>query len=89
MINLRNIIQGWWNLTFPDPKIEVVAKKRLEICKTCIYNSANQQKYGLMKWMQNIRLLIKRCNKCGCPLEAKTRAMGERCPYSKWKEVNT
>ena len=35
MCRLSEIYEGWKNLTFPNPKIEKIAKKRMEICVGC------------------------------------------------------
>ena len=35
MSRLSEIYEGWKNLTFPNPKIEELAKKRMAICVEC------------------------------------------------------
>ena len=35
MSKLSEIYEGWKNLTFPDPKTEELAKKRMTICVEC------------------------------------------------------
>jgi len=35
MSKLSEIYDGWKNLTFPDQKIEIEAKRRIEICINC------------------------------------------------------
>ena len=35
MSRLSEIYEGWKNFTFPNQKIEIEAKKRIEICITC------------------------------------------------------
>jgi len=32
---LSEIYEGWKNLTFPNPEVEVEAKRRIEICINC------------------------------------------------------
>jgi recombinational DNA repair protein RecR len=35
MSKLSEIYEGWKNFTFPNPKIEAEAKRRIEICIVC------------------------------------------------------
>ena len=35
MSRLSEIYEGWKNFTFPNPKIEAEAKRRIEICIVC------------------------------------------------------
>jgi hypothetical protein len=35
MSRLSEIYEGWKNYTFPNPKVEVEAKRRIEICVDC------------------------------------------------------
>lgn len=35
MSRLSEIYEGWKNFTFPNPKIEGIAKSRIEICVKC------------------------------------------------------
>lgn len=35
MNRLLEIYEGWKNFTFPNPKTEELAKKRMEICVEC------------------------------------------------------
>lgn len=44
------------------------ANARLEICKTCEFFNATQQ----------------RCSKCGCYMAVKTYLKAESCPVGKW-----
>jgi hypothetical protein len=64
------IVEGWHNVTFPDPKIEEIAVKRSEICNGC----------DQVKWVCGIAV----CKLCGCPLTAKCRSLSEECDLGKW-----
>lgn len=42
MSRLSEIYEGWKNFTFPNPRIEKIAEKRMEICVNCpMLNSRN------------------------------------------------
>jgi hypothetical protein len=47
---------------------EADKEKRLNICKSCEFYDAGQE----------------RCSKCGCYLKVKTYLKAERCPVGKW-----
>lgn len=38
---LSEIKEGWGNIIFPTPEIELIAIKRAEICATCEHNKVN------------------------------------------------
>lgn len=65
------IVEGWRNVIFPDPQIEVIAVKRSKICNEC----------DKVKWVCGIAI----CELCGCPLTAKCRSLSEECDDGKWK----
>ena len=64
------IVEGWKNVVWPDPQIEVIAKNRSEICNGC----------DQVKWVCGIAV----CKLCGCPLTAKCRSLSEECDLGKW-----
>lgn len=71
---LQEIYDGWKNLLVPDkelePHIEKIAAMRLNICRTCPFNS-------------DFHVTIRpdrHCTKCGCTLAAKTRSLISECP---------
>jgi len=45
-------------------------ERRLEVCYDC-------------KWVRGKGIMLK-CSRCGCFLQAKTRAWMMRCPIKKW-----
>lgn len=49
-------------------------KKRLSICKTCIY----------IKPIPGFSNLIGRCEICGCFMDAKVKYAKSSCPEGKW-----
>lgn len=76
---IQNIINGYWNMLFPKPSIEKLAKYRMSICNTCPhkgYYYFTLFKFKLWK--------ISKCNRCGCVLNAKTRSLEAKCPINKW-----
>jgi hypothetical protein len=66
---LSEIYEGWKNYTFPNPKIEEIAKKRIEICV----------KNECKRFRSN-----KSCALCGCYMPAKVRSPKSRCKIGKW-----
>jgi hypothetical protein len=82
--NWLQIYEGWINHLIPTEalkeKILETSVKRLEICRTCDWNSKNAGKYG-----------PERCLDCGCPLIAKTKCLSCYCELSspKWEAMLT
>ena len=69
MSRLSEIYEGWKNLTFPNPKVEEIAKKRMAICVENKCKKLNARNY---------------CMVCGCYMPAKTRSKASKCPLKKW-----
>jgi hypothetical protein len=69
MSQLSEIFEGWKNLTFPNPQIEELAKKRISIC---VENSCK-------KFKKN-----NTCGMCGCYMPAKVRSRRSRCLKGLW-----
>ena len=68
MSKLEEIYNGWKNLVFPNPEIEIIAKERMRICvEECIELSD-----------------INVCKQCGCYMPAKTRSPQSACTLHKW-----
>lgn len=53
---------------FLDKDLLELSKKRMDICNTC----------------PNFNTVPKKCNLCGCYMEAKTRLRNAACPIEKW-----
>ena len=75
MSKLKQIVQGYNNWIFPDKKTEDLAVHRLAICKECPERSDAQN---------SLISTFSSCKKCGCMLQAKTRAEQAQCPLLKW-----
>ncbi len=73
---LKNIVQGYTNWIFENPEIEKIATERLAICQVCPERSDQQN---------SLVSTFSVCTKCGCTLNAKTRAPQAQCPLLKWK----
>ena len=71
MINLSEIIIGWKNYIVKDPKIEIIAEKRMETCVKC----------------DKLKRDNNRCTVCGCYMVAKTRNLKSTCPLNKWDGI--
>lgn len=70
-----NIIEGYSNLIITSEEVEILAKKRFEICIKC----DNKKPLIVINGIQHYV-----CSKCSCPLDAKLRAKDEVCPIGKW-----
>lgn len=69
---LQEILNGWKNYTFKTPKVERLAKERLEICVSCkIKDRPGMTSYNT-------------CRVCGCYVSAKVRSEKSSCPLGKW-----
>jgi hypothetical protein len=83
----KEIVEGWRNYIFEDPKVEEIAKKRAAACSICphaVMGSWNQKMPD--KTIQVIKGM--KCSLCGCPLSAKCRSLDSECPILKWKAEN-
>jgi hypothetical protein len=69
MSQLEEIYTGWKNYIFPNPEVEVEAKRRIAICVT------NECK----KFRPN-----KSCALCGCYMPAKVKSPNSHCGIGKW-----
>ena len=67
----KSIINGYTNLVSPNPEVELLAAKRLEVCNTCKFNKT----FGIAN--------IHYCSKCFCVIQAKVRSLEENCNL--WK----
>lgn len=84
---IKEIVEGWKNYAFTDPKIEELAEYRAGICGEC-----PEPQPGLFQVLDNSTMKFKQveglvCNQCGCPLSAKTRSPNSACPLNKWLEM--
>jgi hypothetical protein len=67
----QEILDGWKALVWKDPERERLAQYRSLHCGICEHLSTTA-KYYLY------------CNRCGCYIPAKVRAIGSKCPINKW-----
>lgn len=75
---LLHIIEGHVNkaisnTALADSEVEKLAAMRMAACICC---KTDQDQPCLIEQ--------KRCCKCGCDMEAKTRVLGAKCPLGKW-----
>ena len=78
--NIASVYEGVKNKIFKRSFVEDIANERWKICKVC----------------EELDLVGKECaapgtqpccRDCGCSLGIKTRALSNRCPKDKWKEL--
>ena len=68
----KAICTGWKNVIWASPQIKKMAMKRAKECAKCDHIIAIMGK-GIC------------CGKCFCPITAKTKVPGERCPIGTWE----
>jgi hypothetical protein len=74
----KEIFNGWKNLLIKDDYVELIAKKRIEICNSCDENSRKKE----IKHRPDFH-----CTACGCTLAAKTRSLESACPMKFWPSL--
>jgi hypothetical protein len=83
-IILSNIIAGWANLAFTDPKVEELARKRADICASCPFATLVGGLHTIVVDNKTTQVRGLKCSKCGCPLSAKIRSPHDSCPIGLW-----
>lgn len=76
------IFEGIANSIFRTEHIDEISEERLKICRTC-------DGFDTIGTGCAVRGTQPCCNKCGCSLKLKTRALSSRCPIGKWGEEIT
>jgi hypothetical protein len=74
----KRIAEGWKNVVFTSPTVEVIAKGRAKVCAACphaVPSSWLQAVVGdEVKEIQGLK-----CELCNCPISAKVRSLNEKC----------
>lgn len=81
--NLRNILDGFEGVLFPDAVTEDIAKKRAAVCAKCP-KAVKKGVFSVVRDSKIIDIQGMACSVCGCGLSAKVRARQDRCPDGKW-----
>lgn len=81
MIKVKDILIGWWNYLFPNPRIEEMAARRLRHCYGHQYKEGDNVVITTPRCKENNNGV---CGLCLCPLKSKTRAPEQECPILKW-----
>lgn len=81
--NIRNIIDGFEGVLFPDPVTEEIARKRAAICAACP-KAVKKGIYSVIRDSKIVDIQGMACSVCGCGLSAKVRARNDSCPERKW-----
>lgn len=82
--NFPEILEGFTNNLLKEEHVELIAQKRLEICRACPKNSVNAKKEGHKTIRKD-----EHCIECGCVLAYKTRVLSQACPLGKWEALMT
>lgn len=77
--NRKEIYEGIKNSVIRDNFVEDISAKRMAICIECPSKGNECEVPGAGPC----------CNKCGCSLTFKTRALSTECPLGKWKAIMT
>jgi hypothetical protein len=79
------ILEGIKNNIFKKEDVEIIARERMEICRTntCgFYDSQGISEKVIVKGVPS-------CAHCGCNLGIATRSLAYSCPVGKWERVLT
>ena len=86
-LSSSQIYEGWKNNLFPakeiKEKIATIGAQRMEICRSCNYNSEVRK----VKLKEKILRPDEHCTHCGCTLAAKTKCLSCECPIKRWTAV--
>ena len=82
-VKFKNIISGFANLSFQNAHVEVVARKRAEICSQCP-SAVKTGIYSIIVDNKTKQIQGMMCKDCGCNLSAKVRSVNDSCPQNKW-----
>lgn len=81
--NRKQIMEGLKNTMFKNDEVEIIAEKRLAICRSneCgFYDEHGTSEAVVVKGSES-------CGNCGCNLKLKTRCLSCACPINKWLAV--
>ena len=73
MGRISEIVTGWLNLIFGNPKTKTLAKQRMAICANCEHASKS---------------VYLHCNLCGCYIPSKANSPDSDCPAGLWPIVD-
>jgi len=79
-----DIINGFANLAFENPKVENLAKLRADICGRCPKSVPIGVITEVTLDKRTIQVNGMKCDECGCMLSAKVRSIESYCPLGKW-----
>lgn len=82
-INLKNIVDGFANLAFPNEQVEKIAVARAEVCAECP-SAVKTGIYSVVVDNRTKHIQGMKCSECGCNLSAKVRSANDTCPLGKW-----
>lgn len=81
---IQDIVNGFSYLVVKDSEIEVLAKKRAEICGKCPQARYNKKVNTIIVGETVHKIKGMYCNQCGCSISAKVRSENDYCPLRKW-----
>ena len=83
MSKVSKVVSGWKNDLIKDPKVEKLARERMEICMGSNTKPACE-KYGMI---HILGFKLMGCQECGCPINKKVRSTDpdNKCELGKWQ----
>lgn len=82
-IKIKNIIDGFAGLAFPNKHTENMANNRAQICAACPHAKAFGA-YSVIVDNKIKSIQGMKCDLCGCALSAKVRSKNDSCPDGRW-----
>lgn len=82
-IKIKNIIDGFAGLAFPNKHTEIMANNRAQICAACPHAKAFGA-YSVIIDNKTKSIQGMKCDLCGCALSAKVRSKNDSCPDGRW-----
>lgn len=82
-IKIKNIIDGFAGLAFPNKHTEIMANNRAQICAACPHAKAFGA-YSVIVDNKTKSIQGMKCDLCGCALSAKVRSKNDSCPDGRW-----
>lgn len=83
-MNLTKIAESWYDFSTADEYTKQLMAFRLRICDACPEKVQMSKVGQILVQFINEEASLYKCNKCQCPLAAKTAGAENTCPLGKW-----
>ena len=82
------IIKSWYDFATADEATKNLMVTRLAVCESCPFKQQMSETGQFIIRTINEEGSVYSCEKCGCPLSAKTANPKNSCPIGKWSAIN-